>query len=439
MAATDDPVSAARQRRRAVGLDLRPLKGSRDFRVLFLAGLVGTIGAQGTYVVVPYQMKVLTGSLLYVGLLGVVEIVPLIIFGLLGGALADTVDKRTMILWTEAVMLLGTLGLLVNASLSHPQAWVLFAVTAVFAAADGMQRPSLDAIVPRIVPHDQLAAASSLSTFRWTFGSILGPIAGGTVAVVIGPAAWYAVDATTFVVSLGCFFMLAASPPVQQARPSLRHVFGGVGYAIGRRDLLGTYLIDFSAMLFAFPVALFPFIAERYHESFALGLLYASLPIGALLASLTSQWTSRVHHHGRAIVVAAVVWGLAIAGFGLAGGLVVAVLALVVAGAADAISGIFRQTMWNASIPDEVRGRMAGLELLSYSTGPELGQLRSALVASATSLKTSVVSGGLLCAGSCAAFAILLPTMWRFDASTDPNVALVRAARAGEHPGAEAA
>ena len=414
MAATDGELGGAKPRRRTIGLDLRPLKGSKDYRALFVAGIVGTIGAQGTYVVVPYQMKVLTGSVLDVGLLGVVEIIPLVVFGLLGGALADTVDKRTMILWTEAAMLLGTLVLLVNATLSHPQAWVLFAVAAVFAGADGLQRPSLDAIVPRLVPHDQLAAASSLSTFRWTFGSILGPIAGGTVI---------------------CFLRLSTAPPRRKERPSLRHVFGGVGYAIGRRDLLGTYLIDFSAMTFAFPVALFPFIAQRYHETFALGLLYAGLPIGALLASLTSRWTARVHHHGRAIVAAAVLWGLAIAGFGLAGGLVVAILALVVAGAADAISGIFRQTMWNASIPDEVRGRMAGLELLSYSTGPELGQLRSALVASATSLRASVVSGGLLCAGSCAVFAVLLPTMWRFDASTDANVAFVRAERAAEHDG----
>jgi MFS family permease len=413
-------------------MDLRPLRGSRDYRRLFIAGLVGTIGSQGTYVVIPYQMKVLTGSVLYVGLLGVVEIIPLIIFGLLGGALADTVDKRKMILWTEAVMLLGTLGLFANATLSHPRTWVLFAIAAVFAAADGLQRPSLDSIVPRLVPHDQLIAASSLATFRWTFGSIIGPIAGGTVAVAIGPAAWYAVDAATFGVTLICFITLAASPPVSSVRPSLGHIFGGVGYAIGRRDLLGTYLIDFSAMLFAFPVALFPFIAERYHQTFALGLLYAGLPIGALVASLTSQWTARIHHHGRAIVVAAVIWGLAIAAFGLTDGLALAILMLVIAGAADAISGIFRGTMWNASIPDEIRGRMAGLELLSYSTGPELGQLRSALVASATTLRTSVVSGGLLCAGSCAVFAILLPTMWRFDASTDANVELVRVERATE-------
>jgi MFS family permease len=432
VAATDDDLGNE-PRRRTIGLDLQPLRSSKDYRRLFIAGLVGSIGSQGTYVVIPYQMKLLTGSVLDVGLLGVVEIIPLIIFGLLGGALADTVDKRTMILWTEAVMLLGTLGLFVNASQSHPQTWVLFAVAAVFASADGLQRPSLDSIVPRLVPHDQLIAASSLSTFRRTFGSIVGPIAGGTIAVAIGPAAWYAADATTFAVTLACFLTLAASPPLSSVRPSFGHLFGGVHYAIGRRDLLGTYLIDFSAMLFAFPVALFPFIAPRYHQTFALGLLYAGLPIGALLATLTSRWTARIHHHGRAIVVAAVIWGLAIAAFGLTDGLFLAVLALVAAGAADAISGIFRQTMWNASIPDEMRGRMAGLELLSYSTGPELGQLRSALVASATSLKASVVSGGLLCAGSCAAFAVLLPTMWRFDASTDANVALVRAERGREH------
>jgi len=433
VAPPDGDVAPSGERRRRLGLDLRPLRGSRDFRLLFTAGLIGTVGAQGTYVVVPYQMKQLTGSVLAVGLLGAVEIVPLIVFGLLGGAFADSVDKRTMILWTEAVMLLTTVALLLNALSPHPASWMLYVVAAVYAAADGLQRPSLDAIVPRVVAHDQLAAASSLSVFRWTFGSIIGPITGGTVAVAIGPAAWYALDVATFAVSLACFATLSASPPRSDAaKPSVTQVFAGVGYAISRRDLLGTYLVDFSAMLFAFPVALFPFLAERYHQPFALGLLYAGLPIGALVASLTSQWTARVRHQGRAIVYAAVVWGLAVAVFGLSGGLVVAVLALVVAGAADATSGIFRMTMWNASIPDDVRGRMAGLELLSYSTGPELGQLRSALVASATSLKTSVVSGGVLCAVSCGALAVLLPTMWRFDAATDANVAQVRAARAAD-------
>ena len=428
--ATSDGVTSSTSRRRILGLDLRPLRASRDYRRLFVAGFVGNIGAQGTYVVVPYQMKTLTGSVLKVGLLGVVEIIPLIVCGLLGGSLADSVDKRTMILTTEAVMLLGTLALVVNALLSHPQIWVLFVTAAIFAGADGLQRPSLDAIVPRLVPHDLLVEASSLSTFRWTFGSIVGPIAGGTVAVAIGPAAWYVVDALTFAVTLTCFLLIASSPPSRASRPDLRHVLDGFGYAISRRDLLGTYLIDFSAMLLAFPVALFPFIAERFHEPFALGLLYAALPIGALLATLTSRWTVRVRHYGRAIAVAAAVWGLAVAVFGLARGLSLALIMLVVAGGADAISGIFRQTMWNASIPDEVRGRMAGIELLSYSTGPELGQLRSALVASATSLRTSIVSGGLLCAASSAVLTVLLPTMWRFDAAADPNVAAVRAERA---------
>jgi MFS family permease len=429
-------VTGKEPKRRRIGLDLRPLRGSRDYRALFTAGFVGSIGSQGTYVVVPYQMKLLTGSVLDVGLLGAVEIVPLVIFGILGGALADAVDKRRMIVWTEVVMLLGTAGLLANSVIGRPRVWVLFVVVVIFAAADALQRPSLDSIVPRLVPYDQLTAASSLATFRWTFGSIIGPIAGGTVAVVIGPASWFAVDAGTFAVTLLCFVALASSPPSVKQRPDVRHVFAGVGYAIRRRDLLGTYLIDFSAMLFAFPVALFPFLASRFSERYALGLLYAGLPIGALLASLTSQWTEHVRHHGRAIVAAAVVWGLAVAAFGLSNGLAVAVLALVVAGGADAVSGIFRTTMWNASIPDEMRGRMAGIELLSYSTGPELGQLRSALVASATSLRASVVSGGLICAASCGALVALLPTMWRFDATSDPNVAEVRAQRTAvlEHP-----
>lgn len=428
--ATDPTQLTAAGKRRLLGLDLRPLRRSRDFRSIFFSGLIGNIGGQGTYVVIPYQMKLLTDSPLDVGLLGAVEIVPLIIFGLLGGALADAVDRRVMIVATEAAMLLGTLGLLANALLAHPQVWVLYVAAIAFASADGLQRPSLDAIVPRLVPHDELASAASLSTFKWTFGSIIGPIAGGTVAVVIGPSAWYAVDAATFVATVALFARLSPSPPSHDAPSvSFAHFLSGVRYAVSRRDLLGTYLIDFSAMTFAFPVALFPFLAVRFHTSVALGLLYAGLPIGALLASLTSQWTSRVHHHGRAIVAAAMAWGLFVAAFGLTDTLWVAMLALVAAGAADAISGIFRTTMWNASIPDEMRGRMAGIELLSYSTGPELGQVRSALVATATSLRTSVISGGLVCTASCAALVAMLPKLWRFDARSDPNVATVKAER----------
>lgn len=426
--ATPDELTTPRRPR--LGFDLRPLRQSHDYRAMFIAGFVGNLGGQGTYVVVAYQMKVLTGSVLDVALLGAAELVPLIVFGLLGGALADTVDKRTMILWTEVGMLVGTIGLALNSLLGHPEPWVLFVIAGLFATADSLQRPSLDAIVPRVVPHDQLAAASSLSTFRWTFGSILGPIAGGTVAVAVGAGAWYVADAATFLVTLGCFLRLSSSPPgASEGAGSVAHVLGGLRYALSRRDLLGSYLIDFSAMLFAFPVALFPFLATRFHVRFALGLLYAGLPLGALLASVTSRWTTRIHHHGRAIVAAASIWGLAVAGFGLTSTLPLALIALVVAGGADAVSGIFRATMWNASIPDEVRGRMAGIELLSYSTGPELGQLRSALVASLTSLRTSVVSGGLTCAGSCLALVAALPSLWRFDYRSDANVADVRAQR----------
>ena len=240
MAPASGDVAEEPRRRSWIGLDLRPLKGSRDYRALFAAGFVGTIGAQGTYVVVPYQMKQLTGSVLAVGLLGAVEIVPLIVFGLLGGAFADSVNKRTIIVWTEATMLLATCALLLNALSAHPKTWVLYVVAAVLASADGLQRPSLDAIVPRLVPHDQLAAASSLSVFRWTFGSILGPITGGTVAVAVGPAAWYAIDVATFSVTIACFLLLASSPPSHDAaRPSLSQVFAGFGYALSRRDLLG--------------------------------------------------------------------------------------------------------------------------------------------------------------------------------------------------------
>jgi hypothetical protein len=199
-----------------------------------------------------------------------------------------------------------------------------------------------------------------------------------------------------------------------------------VRYAVSRRDLLGTYLIDLSAMLLAYPLAMLPFVAQHFHNRFALALLYAALPLGALGASLTSRWSVKIHHYGQAIALAAGGWGLGIAIFGWANSLPVAVLGLVIAGWTDAISAIFRGTMWNQSIPSDVRGRMAGIELLSYSVGPTLGQSRSGVMAAAFTLKTSLIAGGLLCTGACGGLALALPSMWRFDARSDANVALVK-------------
>lgn len=412
-------------------IDVRPLRGSRDFRLLFTSGLVTYLGSMTTYVAVPFQVKEITGSVLAVGAIGVAELVPLVVFGLWGGALADAVDRRRMVLLSEAAMCVLSAALLANALLPAPQVWPLYVFAGLFAALDGLQRPSLEALVPRIVPHDQLAAASALSWLRGNVGMILGPALGGLLIASHGVGAAYAFDVLTFAGSLVALAFMRASPPPPDAdRPSLAGIMTGLRYALRRRELLGTYLVDIAAMFFAMPTALFPFVADELGTPWALGLLYSAGAVGSLVATLTSGWTSHVHRHGRAICYAAAVWGVAMAGFGLAGNVWLALVLLTVAGGADMVSGLFRGTIWNQTIPDELRGRLAGIELLSYSTGPLLGHTRAGVVAALTSVRFSIVSGGVLCVVAVAAIAAAMPSLLRYDDRTNPYAQRERQRRA---------
>jgi MFS family permease len=410
-------------------VDTTPLRKSRDFRRIWVAGIITALGSFVTYVAVPFQIKELTGSFLAVGLLGVVELVPLIVFGLYGGAIADAYDRRRVILLTEAGLLFASALLLANALLPEPALWPMYLAVALIAVFDSIQRPSLDAVIPRLVTHEQLPAATALISMKWQIASLAGPALGGLLAATVGAASAYGLDVVSFGISLLLLVRLAAVPPGETAeRPSLRRIRDGLSYAISRRDLLGTYFVDIAAMLFAFPIALMPFVADDLGAPWALGLLYTAPFVGSLIVSLTSGWTSAVHRHGRAIVLAAMAWGAAIAAFGFAANIWWALGFLVLAGAADMVSGLFRTVMWNQTIPDEVRGRMAGIELLSYSVGPSLGQIRSSAVAQATSLRFSLVSGGLACVAACGLIAAAMPSLWRYDARTDPHAAARRAA-----------
>jgi MFS family permease len=427
------PAGSERSRRSSRWrIDVRPLRESRDFRTIFLAGVVTYLGSMFTFVAIPLQAQQLTGSFIVVGLLGVVEVVPLIVFGLWGGALADHVDRRRLILLTELGAGVCSLVLLVNALLPQPQVWVLFVVGALFATVDALQRPSLEALVPQTVTHEQLAGAAALMSLRWSVGFIVGTSLAGLVGAYLGVAVAYGFDLATYAVSFLLLRRLSRRGRVRdkdEGGPSLRAIGEGVSYAWGRKDLLGTYAIDTLAMVLAFPWAVFPFVAEKYDAPWALGLLYAASSIGATIASLTSGWTAHVHRHGRAIVIAASLYGLAIAAFGLAPSLWLALVFLVAAGAADMVSGVFRSLVWNQSVPDELRGRLAGIELLSYSIGPQLGSARVSFMAQWRGLSFSIASGGILCAAAVMALGAALPAMWRYDVRTSPEVAAVRRAR----------
>ncbi|MEU5953563.1 MFS transporter [Streptomyces sp. NPDC047525] len=402
--------------------DLSPWRSTRDFRLLWVQGLVTTFGSFMALVALPLQIKDLTDSPLAVGAMGAVELVPLIVFGLYGGALADAVDRRKVILLTEAGLGLLAAVLLMNALLPEPLLWPLYVVAAGVSALAGLQRPALDSLMARIVPHDQLIAASALNSLRWNVGAIAAPSLAGLVVAYAGHAPAYAVTVVSFAASVALCARIAPAPPAHDAeKPSLRGLAEGARYAWSRPVLLGTYAIDMAAMFFAFPNTIFPFLAEDLDAEWSLGLMYAAGAVGSLLLSLTSGWTSRVRRHGLLVVFGAAGWGLAITAAGWFGNVWLVLVCLALAGAGDMLSGLGRSTIWNQTIPDELRGRLAGIEVLSYSVGPQLGQVRAGAAAGWTGTRSAIWSGGLACVASVAALTAVLPKLLSYDATTDED------------------
>jgi MFS family permease len=421
---TPDPLEAAesearldegRAGARSLALDLTPLRESREFRLLFTGQAVSFFGSMMTFVALPVQLFSLTKSSFAVGMLSAAEFVPIFLMAFVGGALADAIDRRRMIRLTEMAFAVGTGVLVLNSLLAQPRVWILFLCGALFAALNGLQRPSLDALVSRVVPAEQMPAAMALRSLSGTVGMIGGPALGGLLYGALGPAANYSVDLATFSASLVALWMMRAAPPPAGADgPSLRSVVEGLRYAGDRSELLGTYLIDINAMFFGMPMALFPAIAEGFGSS-SVGLLYAAPAFGAMCVTLTSGWAKRVNRHGLAVALAAACWGLAIVGFGFAPSLWVALTCLALAGASDMVSALFRQIIWNQTIPDHLRGRLAGIEVVSYTTGPLLGNAESGAVAALLGARASVVSGGVLCVAGTALLSLLLPSFIRYD------------------------
>ncbi|MER6067585.1 MFS transporter [Streptomyces sp. NPDC001817] len=415
---------------RALLPDLAPWKASADFRRLWMSGLISNFGSFLTFVALPVQLKDLTGSAAAVGAIGAVELLPLIVCGLYGGALADALDKRKLIVWTEAGQGVLSAVLLLNAPAPHPMVWPLYAVAALSSALASVQRPALDSLWPRIVAHADMPAAASLNSLRWTVGGVAGPAVAGVVVAYAGLGWAYAADLLTFAVSLAYIVRIAPSPASHEAsKPSLHAILEGARYAWSRKELLGTYVVDLAAMFLAMPLAVLPFLADELHADWALGLMYASVPAGAMLVGLTSGWASRIHRHGLMVVLSATGWGLAVAAAGVCGNVWLVLVLLTVGGGFDMVSGIFRSAMWNQTIPDELRGRLAGIELLSYSVGPQLGQVRAGGMAAWAGVRASIVSGGLACAGAMGLLALCLPGLMTYDARTNEHAVRMREQR----------
>ncbi|GDX13457.1 MFS transporter [Actinomycetes bacterium] len=405
---------------RKYAIDLSPLRKYRDFKLLFTAGLFSYFGSMITFVALPFQVKELTGSFWAVGLIGVVEIIPLIVFGLYGGVLADYLDRKKMIWFTEFGTLIATSILLINSLQEKPSVILIFVIAAIFAALSGLKRPSQDAILPRLVNHDDLPSASALMSLRWQFGGIVGPSVGGIIIASYGAGAAYFIDCLTFVISLALIWQVRSVPPLDKSTPpSIAGLMEGINYAFKRKDLLGTYVVDLAAMFLAMPMALFPFWADEIGAPYALGFFYSSITFGAVLVTLLSGWMRNYPHHGRAVIFGALGWGVAIVAAGSSNSLVLVITCLVIAGAFDQVSALFRGFIWNQSIPDELRGRLAGIEMLSYLLGPLGGQARAGGMAAMSSLRTSIVGGGLLCIGFVSLIAAVMPKFRSYDVRTN--------------------
>jgi MFS family permease len=403
-----------------IAVDIRPLRESRDFRRLWFGVGISAIGSQVTTVAIPFQLYDETRSTLLVGLLGLAALVPLLIVPIYGGAVADAVDRRRMLLVSDVAQLLVTGALLVNALLPNPSIWFLFVAEALGTAAYGFQRPARNALTPRLVREDQLLAAIAVEDVVFTLARVAGPVMAGVLIAVVGLAGAYAIDMATFAASLAAIWLLPPVPPAPDAdRASLQSILDGFRYVGRRKVLLGIFVVDTNAMVFGMPRALFPAFAEKLGGGpSVLGLLYAAPFAGALVASLTSGWMMSVRRQGLGVCVAAAAWGAAIALVGLAETVWFALLFLAAAGAADFISAVLRSNILLTVTPDSMRGRLSGIELAQVAGAPEIGNVEAGIVASLTSVRASIVSGGVLTVAGTVAVAAAIPALVRYDART---------------------
>jgi MFS family permease len=401
-----------------IAVDIRPLRESRDFRRLWFGTGISAVGSQITTVAVPFQLWQETHSTVLVGLLGIAALVPLLIVPIYGGAVADAVDRRRMLLLSDLGLMVVTVGLLANALLDDPKIWVLFVAEALGTAAYGFQRPARNSLTPRLVGEGQLLAAIAVEDVVFTLARVAGPAAAGVLIDGIGLAGAYAVDIGTFSASLVAIWLLPPVPAAPDAdRPSVQSILDGFRLIRKRRALLGIFVVDTNAMIFGMPRSLFPAFADRLGGGPSLlGLMYSSLFAGALAASLVSGWMSSVRRQGLAVCIAAAAWGVAIGLVGLATTAWMALALLAVAGACDFVSAVLRSNILLSVTPDAMRGRLSGIELAQVAGAPEIGNLEAGIVASLTSVRASIVSGGILTVIGTVIAALALPAFVRYDA-----------------------
>ncbi len=400
-------------------LDTRPLRHVA-YRRLWTSTIVTTVGSQFTQVAVPKQIYDMTGTSAWVGIASITGLVPLIVFALWGGAIADTVDRRKMLLATNIGTALLLIMFWLQALLSINSIPLLLVLVAVQAALFGMNMPARAASVARLVPASELPAAVALNSTVMQGGSIIGPLLAGALIPVLGVQTLYLIDAIALVAVVWAVWKLPPIPPLngEVRRAGLRDVLAGFHYLATHKLLLVSFLCDIIAMVFGLPRALFPELADTAYpgvqEDFALGLLFAAIPIGALLGGLLSGTFSHIHKHGRMVVLSVVAWGAAIVGFGLSTSIWVAMFFLAIAGVADMVSMVFRGTILQAAATDEMRGRMQGVHTVVVTGGPRVADLLHGVAAPVVGASAAVWGGGIIVIALTVLLALAVPAFLNY-------------------------
>jgi len=394
-------VTAGRRRLQRVLLDTTPLRRDRDFRWLWAGQAVNGIGSQITRLALPYQVYVQTGSTLAIAALTLFQLVPILVFSLGAGSIADAVDRRRLLVITELGLMASSGVLAILALQPSVPLPLLFTVAFIAAALGSVDQPARSSAIPRIVPKERLPAAIALGQLNFQIASVVGPTIAGVLIATVGLTGAYVADVASFTASLAALAAISPLPPLAGAiRPGLASIREGLRFAIQRRVILATYVIDLDAMVFGMPTSLFPALAlDVFHAGpQGLGLLAAAPSVGALLGALLSGWVSSVRRVGLAVIIAVAFWGAAITLFGLSVfSFALALFFLAIAGAADVLSAVFRSTIVQLAAPDQLRGRIASIHILVVTSGPRIGDIEAAAVASVIGAQASVISGGLLC------------------------------------------
>jgi MFS family permease len=404
------------RRLRGAIVDVSPLRDLPAYRLLWAGQSVNVIGSQITRVALPYQVYVITHSTLAIAGLTLAQLVPLLLFALFGGSLADVVDRRRLLLATQTSLALCSLALAI-VSLGQPSVLALYAIAFVAASFMAVDQPTRSSSIPRLVPPDRLTAAIALNSLSFNAGSVIGPAVGGLLLAGVGVSGAYLVDVVTYGVMLAAVVNLPSIPPlVAGGRPGLAAIREGLRFVRQKRVILSTFAIDLNAMIFGMPTALFPALALDVFRAgpVGVGLLNAAPAVGAFAATFLSGLVTRLHRIGRGIIVAVLAWGLAIALFGASTfSFPLALVFLAIAGGADVLSAVLRSTLVQLSTPDHLRGRVMATHSLVVTSGPRIGDIEAAAVASVIGAQLSAISGGVLCVLGVFGVARLFPELDR--------------------------